>query len=135
MNVIDEMIHQLKTALAYKETRLEEARAEAARWQAVAVEERFKNMLLLDDDGQKFQAAGIKQCPKTCYDCEDDCDPSWCPSADFWRRQAAAALGQPRAWLMTNERKDAINSVLRDSFEVTDEEMDVIRAMQAEAGQ
>ena len=35
MNVIDEMIHQLKTALAYKETRLEEARAEAARWQAL----------------------------------------------------------------------------------------------------
>ena len=97
-------------------------RAEAARWQAVAVEERAKS-IYYDPDEETGQ--------RPTFAWEDLADDA----ADVIREQAAASLGQPRAWLMTGERKDALNSVIRDSFEITEEEIETLRAMLAEAGQ
>jgi len=62
-----------------------------ARWQQIAIDERARIILDAED---KFERAKIHHCPNTSESCQDDCDLSWCPSAEFWRSVATKELGQ-----------------------------------------
>jgi len=65
--------------------------SELARWQQIAIDERARIILDAED---KFERAKIHHCPNTSESCQDDCDLSWCPSAEFWRSVATKELGQ-----------------------------------------
>lgn len=111
--------------------------AEAARWQAVATEERCKVIMLIEKlkdvaNHADWQTRGLSKTH----------DEYIKQAAE--ELQAAAALGcKPRAWLMNEERKTAIQSVMSHAVDGTlwksnDDylrDINVIRAMLEEAKQ
>ena len=112
---------QKEAALSQLVRERQELQAEAARWQAVAVRERAKN-LVLNGGAEVYH-----------------------PSRECMERAAAALGCQPRAWLMSEERIKALDRAARfiawadHAGHLKDDaasgDADIIQAMLAEAKQ
>ena len=121
---------QKEAALSQLVRERQELQAEAARWQKVAVEEHAKVLC----------AARLSVCCRY-----SDIDEATMVEevTDEDRQQAAAALGNPRAWLMNEERIKALDEALnamewvdkKDSGFGLEDERAVLQAMLVEAGQ
>ena len=129
-NILPEMVAECKRQ-----------QAEAARWQAVAVEEWIKN-----DMGKRgpdlecrFAAEHAQAGHPRCVYCEETDDYRDCPMLELFTKRAAAALGsKPRAWLMTGGRIKAMYSVLRFGTQMLpceEDEYNVLLTMLEEAKQ